>query len=74
MMIEAERLLDRELLSGAAQAGPAVRRSIDFVTANLARADEISNDRPASAVALINDSLLELEKLLAAREGTTWAR
>jgi hypothetical protein len=74
MMVEAERLLDRELLSGAAQAGPAVRRSIDFVTANLSRADEISNDRPASAVALINESLLELEKLLAAREGSTWAR
>ena len=74
MMVEAERLLDRELLSGAAQAGPAVRRSIDFVTANLARADEISNIRPASAVALISESLLELEKLLAAREESTWAR
>lgn len=74
MMIEAQRLLDRELLTGAAQAGPAVRRSIDFVTTNLSRADEILGERPASAIALVNESLLELEKLLAAREGpTTWA-
>ncbi|HZM76806.1 MAG TPA: SCO2524 family protein [Candidatus Limnocylindrales bacterium] len=71
MMIEAERLLDRELLTGAAQAGPSVRRSIDFVTANLRRADEILNERPASTIALVNESLLELEKLLAAREGST---
>lgn len=71
---EAERMLDRELLGGAAQAGPAVRRSIEIVQANLQRAREITVERPASADALINDALVELDRLLAAREESTWAR
>jgi hypothetical protein len=71
---EAERMLDRELLGGAAQAGPAVRRSIEIVQANLQRAREITVERPGSADALINEALVELDRLVAAREESTWAR
>jgi len=71
---EAERMLDRELLGGAAQAGPAVRRSIEIVQANLQRAKEITVERPGSADALINEALVELDRLVAAREESTWAR
>lgn len=73
-LAEAERMLDRELLGGAAQAGPAVRRSLEIVQANLQRAKDITVERPASADALINEALVELDRLVAAREESTWAR
>jgi hypothetical protein len=72
LLVEAERLLDRQLLGGAAQAGPAVRRTIDVVTASLTRSREILDERPGAAIALIQESLLELERLLAAREDQAW--
>jgi hypothetical protein len=74
MLSEAERLLDQELLGGADDAGPAMQRTIQSITARLGRAGRLLPERPGSATALIIEVLLELDRLAAAREDSTWAR
>jgi hypothetical protein len=74
MLSEAEHLLDQEFLGGAAEAGPAMRRTVQGLTTKVQRAQLILGERPASAFAIVSDVLLELDRLAAAREDSTWAR
>ncbi len=74
MLSEAEHLLDQELLGGADESGPAIRRTIQAISAKMERAKSILTKRPASSFALATDVLLELDRLAAAREDSTWAR
>jgi hypothetical protein len=67
LIYEAERLFDRELLSGSGEAGPSIRGVVQRVSANLRRAREILNDRPGSAAVLANEVLRDLEGLAVAR-------
>ncbi|MDH2424335.1 SCO2524 family protein [Sphaerisporangium sp. TRM90804] len=68
MLSEAEHLLDQELVTRPLLAGPAIRSSLRGVQAGLSRARLILGERPATAVALISDALVELERLATARE------
>ncbi|SHN46398.1 SCO2524 family protein [Cryptosporangium aurantiacum] len=65
---EAAQLLDRELFSGSLEAGPAMRGSMQRLRAHLRRAQEIVNDKPATASALVADVLRGLDELDAARQ------
>ncbi len=72
MLYEAEHVLNQELFRGASDSGPAVRRMIEKVAANLERARELQQDRPATAIALLKEALLELDRLAAARMPAYW--
>jgi hypothetical protein len=73
MLSEAEHLLDQELMQGAEDAGPAMRRSLQSITAKLQRARQVLSDRPATAFALVSSVLLELDQLAAVREDAALA-
>lgn len=67
LLSEAEHLYDQELLSGAAEAGPKMRQTLQVVRVNLRRAREILQDRPGTAVALSTEVLRTLDEFAAAR-------
>ncbi|GAA0363307.1 SCO2524 family protein [Microbispora corallina] len=73
MLGEAEHLLDRELVTRPLVAGQTVQPKLRGVQAALQRARAILGDRPATALALIQDALLDLERLAAARDSATEA-
>jgi len=68
MLSEAEHLLYRELVLRPALPGHNERSAISGIQADLLRGRTIMGDRPASAIALISNALLELERLATARE------
>jgi hypothetical protein len=68
LLNEAEHLFDQELLDGSSEAGPAMRAQMETLRERLRRARRIAAERPASAAALINSVLVELEQLAASRE------
>jgi hypothetical protein len=74
MISEAERLLDKELLRGPDQAGPSMRRAIQDAEVTLSRARQIVDKTPGTAIALVVQVLVELDRLTAAREDSMWAR
>jgi hypothetical protein len=65
---EAEHLFDQELLRGSAEAGPAMRATLQEVQTNLRRARSIISDRPGSAMVRASEALLVLDRLAAARQ------
>lgn len=65
---EAEAIYDQELLDGGAESGKSIRELLQTVHANLLRAKEIQNERPASSVAIVQKVLRELDRLAAARQ------
>ncbi|GAA4683657.1 SCO2524 family protein [Phytohabitans rumicis] len=71
MLYEAEHLYDQELLGGAGEAGPAMRKALQGMRLTLERARRIRHTRPATAVALISEVLRELDQLTAARRDVT---
>ncbi|GLW96529.1 SCO2524 family protein [Microtetraspora sp. NBRC 16547] len=73
MMSEAEHLLSREQVRRPVLPGQNIRSSVSGVQAGLQRARSIMGERPASAIALITDALLELERQATARENASEA-
>ncbi|WP_214108466.1 SCO2524 family protein [Acrocarpospora catenulata] len=73
LLAEAEHLLNREQVIRPRQPGQRAQSSITTVAAGLTRARAIMSERPASALALINEALLELDRLAAARENASEA-
>ncbi|MEV0647605.1 SCO2524 family protein [Phytomonospora sp. NPDC050363] len=65
---EAEHLYDQELLDGAAECGVPIRDLLMMVQTNLARAKAIQYRRPASAIAIVQEVLRDLDRLAAARQ------
>lgn len=68
LLAEAENLHDREMLQGAREGGPVMRKQLDEIGLRLARSREIRELRPGSAVALLIQVLQDLENLAAARD------
>ncbi|WP_433422017.1 SCO2524 family protein [Microtetraspora malaysiensis] len=73
MLSEAEHLLSREQVLRPALPGQHLRSSVSGVQAALQRARAIMGERPGSAIALISDALLELERQATARENASEA-
>jgi hypothetical protein len=67
LLNEADHLYDHELLNGSPET-PALRNDLRRMDSALQRARAIVHERPASAVALANGVLRELDLLIAARE------
>jgi hypothetical protein len=63
---EADHLYDRELLNGSPETAQ-LRTDLKRMDSTLIRARSVVHDRPASALALANDVLRELDLLIAAR-------
>jgi hypothetical protein len=73
MLGEAEHLLDQELVTRPLAGGQTIQPKLRSIQASLQRARAIVSDRPATAQALINDALLGLERLSAARDSASEA-
>ncbi|KAB8184816.1 SCO2524 family protein [Microbispora catharanthi] len=73
MLGEAEHLLDQELVTRPLIGGQTIQPKLRSIQASLQRARAIVSDRPATAQALINDALLGLERLSAARDSASEA-
>ncbi|MEV0967906.1 SCO2524 family protein [Microtetraspora glauca] len=73
MLSEAEHLLNREQVLRPVLPGQNIRSSVSGVQAGLQRARAIMGERPASAIALITNALLELERQATARENASEA-
>ncbi|MBE3014220.1 hypothetical protein IL992_34335 [Microbispora sp. NEAU-D428] len=73
MLGEAEHLLDQELVTRPLVGGQTIQPKLRSIQASLQRARAIVSDRPATAQALINDALLGLERLSAARDSASEA-
>ncbi|MEU6428235.1 SCO2524 family protein [Microbispora sp. NPDC046973] len=73
MLGEAEHLLDQELVTRPLVGGQTIQPKLRSIQASLLRARAIVSDRPATAQALINDALLGLERLSAARDSASEA-
>ncbi|MEU7911813.1 SCO2524 family protein [Microbispora bryophytorum] len=73
MLGEAEHLLDQELVARPLVGGQTIQPKLRSIQASLQRARSIVSDRPATAQALINDALLGLERLSAARDSASEA-
>ena len=67
LVAEADHLLDKELLAGAAGGARPLRERVDAVRHRVQRSRDILADRPGSAVALLLSVLRELDDLEAAR-------
>lgn len=67
MLSEADHRFDQELLGGATEAGPAMRRELQRAEATLHRAHELLFDRPGTTMALVSEVLRELDLLETAR-------
>jgi len=70
LVAEADHLLDKELLAGAAGAAGPLRERVEAVRHRVRRSRDILADRPGSAVALLLSVLRELDDLEAARPET----
>ncbi|MEN3357367.1 MAG: hypothetical protein V7637_1349 [Mycobacteriales bacterium] len=64
---EADHLYDREMLNGSPET-PQLRTDLKRLDSTLARARSVVHERPASAIALANTVLRELDLLIAARQ------
>ncbi|GAA1007597.1 hypothetical protein Aple_019040 [Acrocarpospora pleiomorpha] len=73
LLAEAEHLLNREQVIRPVRARRGAGSSITTIASRLDRARKIMGERPASATALINQALLELDQLAAARENASEA-
>ncbi|WP_067186221.1 SCO2524 family protein [Microtetraspora niveoalba] len=73
MLSEAEHLLNREQVLRPTRPGQHLRSSVSGVQAGLQRARSIIGERPGSAIALITEALLELERQATARENASEA-
>ncbi|GAA4978404.1 SCO2524 family protein [Yinghuangia aomiensis] len=71
MILEAEHLLGRELLYVASGPVTSLHTSLLRMQARLQRAREILGERPASAYAIIAETLRELDELTTARHSTS---
>jgi hypothetical protein len=67
LVAEADHLLDKELLAGAAGGARPLRERVEAVRHRVQRSRDILADRPGSAVALLLSVLRELDDLEAAR-------
>jgi len=69
LLAEAEHLLNHEQFIRPVQSAQTGERAgLNRIRSSLQRAREIMGERPASALSLINDALLELDRLAAARD------
>ncbi|MBX6382760.1 MAG: hypothetical protein IRZ07_07255 [Microbispora sp.] len=73
MLGEAEHLLDHELVTRPLMAGQTIQPKLRTIQASLQRARAIIDERPATAQALINNALLDLERLATARDSASEA-
>ncbi|MEZ0076140.1 SCO2524 family protein [Planotetraspora sp. GP83] len=73
MLSEAEHLLDQELVTRQLVEGQTIQPKLRSIQAALQRARLIISDRPATANALINNALLDLERLAVARDSASEA-
>jgi hypothetical protein len=71
LLNEAEHLFDKELLTGAAAAGPTIQRSLREIQVTLQRARELLPARPGTAAVLAADVLRGLDEFAAARLDVT---
>ncbi|GAA3269198.1 hypothetical protein Dvina_06055 [Dactylosporangium vinaceum] len=67
LVIEAEHLLDKELLAGAVEGRGPMGRSVQRIRADLSRARRYAGERPATSTALAIEALQKLDELAAAR-------
>ncbi|GAA0442102.1 hypothetical protein Acor_05660 [Acrocarpospora corrugata] len=73
LLAEAEHLLNREQVIRPVRTRMGAPSNITTIATRLNRARAIMGERPASAVALISNALLELDQLAAARENASEA-
>ncbi|MBP2707028.1 hypothetical protein JOL79_24895 [Microbispora sp. RL4-1S] len=73
MLSEAEHLLDQEMVTRPLITGQTIQPKLRSIQATLQRARTIVSERPATAQALVNDALLDLERLAAARDSASEA-
>ena len=73
LLAEADHLFDQELLSVAAEAGPAMGTALHTVRTTLRRAHDVIRERPGTAYVLAGSVLRELDRLAAARQKATGA-
>ena len=70
LLVEADHLFDQEKLLGTATAGHSIRQSFQSITARLARARDLRDHQPATAVALAQEVLKDLDEMAMARTRT----
>ncbi len=67
LLAEAEHLFHKQLLSGGLDAGPAMRRELDGIGVQIERGRAAAQRRPGTAKAILQEILLRLDQLDAAR-------
>lgn len=73
LLSEAKQLYDKELQRGGVKVAPAIDKTLREAAARLVRAQRINESRPGSSVAILLETLRELDKLDAARPDRGWS-
>lgn len=73
LLSEARQLYDKELQRGGVRVAPAIQEALREADARLVRAQNIIESRPGSAVAILLETLRDLDKLDAARLDRGWS-
>lgn len=73
LLSEAKQLYDKELQRGGVRVAPAIQEKLREADARLVRAQRIIESRPGSAVAILLETLRDLDKLDAARLDRGWS-
>ncbi|ADP80131.1 SCO2524 family protein [Pseudofrankia inefficax] len=71
LLNEADHLYNQELLFGSMTAGQAMLNELELIGDQLDRAKELSTNRPGTAIAILNQVLLEIDRLVVARRRVT---
>ncbi|WP_027345717.1 SCO2524 family protein [Hamadaea tsunoensis] len=71
LISEADHLFDRQLLTGSATGGPALQTKLGVLRADLERARTIVDTQPGTALALVQQVLLSLDRLALAGQDAT---
>jgi len=71
LLNEADHLYKQELLFGSMTAGQAMLSGLELIGDQLKRAKEISATRPGTAIAILNQVLPEIDRLVVARRRVT---
>ncbi|ADD40872.1 SCO2524 family protein [Stackebrandtia nassauensis] len=73
LLSEAKQLYDKELQRGGVRMAKPIQEALREADARLVRAQRIIESRPGSSVAILLETLRDLDKLDAARRGSDWS-
>jgi hypothetical protein len=71
LLNEADHLYNQELLLGSMTAGRVMLTELELIGNQLERARELSETRPGTAISILNQVLLEIDRLVVARRRVT---